>query len=178
MLLATLWPKKRACLTPEKVEACVIVKSNLGLLRDMGFWNKWEVNVWWIDRFFLASLNQRLIVHVEYSLLKNQKFKKLFLTLLQWSKVSKQVDMVNERGWESLRIQSFKGFRKFWKIPGLDFWESRDPAGAWLWVRMMTRRIYDEWQWWRVVSEDDQVKSFWRLWPSARWKRALPSIRF
>ena len=32
--------QKRACLTPEKVEACVIVKSNLGLSRDMGFQNK------------------------------------------------------------------------------------------------------------------------------------------
>ena len=63
---------------PEKVEAWVIVKSNLGLLRDMGFWNKWEVNVWWIDRFFLASLNQWLIVHVEYFLLKNQDWKVIF----------------------------------------------------------------------------------------------------
>ena len=80
--------------------ACVIVKSNLGLLRDMGFWNKWEVNVWWIDRFFLASLNQWLIVHVEYLLLKNQKFEKFFLTLLQQSKVSKQVVMIIERGWK------------------------------------------------------------------------------
>ena len=72
MLLATLWPKKRACLTPEKVEACVIVKSNLGLLRDMGFRNKWEVNVWLIDWFLLASQNQWLLFHVEYYLLKNQ----------------------------------------------------------------------------------------------------------
>ena len=31
---------------------------------------------------------------------------------------------------ESLRMQSFKGFWKSWKIPGLNFWESRDPAGA------------------------------------------------
>ena len=30
------------------------------------------------------------------------------------------------KGVESLRIQSFKCFRKSWKIPGLDFWESRD----------------------------------------------------
>ena len=45
-----------ACLAPEKVEACVFVKSNLGLLRDMGFQNKWEVNVWLIDWFLLASL--------------------------------------------------------------------------------------------------------------------------
>ena len=29
-----------ACLAPEKVEACVIVKSNLALSRDMGFGNK------------------------------------------------------------------------------------------------------------------------------------------
>ena len=30
------------------------------------------------------------------------------------------------KGIESLRIQSFKGFWKSRKIPGLDFWESRD----------------------------------------------------
>ena len=29
--------QKRACLAPEKVESCVIVKTNLSLLRDMGF---------------------------------------------------------------------------------------------------------------------------------------------
>ena len=29
--------QKSAYLEPEKVKACVIVKSNLGLLRDMGF---------------------------------------------------------------------------------------------------------------------------------------------
>ena len=46
-----------ACLAPEKVEACVIVKSNLGLLIDMGFGNKREVNVRSIDWFLLASLN-------------------------------------------------------------------------------------------------------------------------
>ena len=34
------------------------------------------------------------------------------------------------KGVESLRKQSFKGFWKSWKIPGLDFRESRDPAGA------------------------------------------------
>ena len=32
--------QKIGFLPPEKVEACVIVKSNLGLLRDMGFRNK------------------------------------------------------------------------------------------------------------------------------------------
>ena len=58
--------QKRAYLTPEKVEAWVIVKSNFGLLRDMGFQNKWEVNVWLIDLFLFASQNQSLLVRVEY----------------------------------------------------------------------------------------------------------------
>ena len=51
-------------------------------LRDMGFQNKWEVNVWLIDWFLFVSQNQSLLVHVEYYLLKNQKFKKRILTLL------------------------------------------------------------------------------------------------
>ena len=53
--------QKRACLTPEKVEACGIFKSNLGLFWDMGFQNRWEVNVWSIDWFLFASLNQWLL---------------------------------------------------------------------------------------------------------------------
>ena len=53
--------QKRACLTPEKVEACGIFKSNLGLFWDMGFQNRWEVNVWLIDWFLFASLNQWLL---------------------------------------------------------------------------------------------------------------------
>ena len=57
--------QKWACLTPEEVES--IVKANLGLFkRDMGFQNKWEVNVWLIDLFLFASQNQLLLVRVEY----------------------------------------------------------------------------------------------------------------
>ena len=62
-----------ACLAPEKEEACVIVKFNLGLLRDMGFRNKWKVNVCLIDWFLLASLNQLLLVHIEYWLLEGYR---------------------------------------------------------------------------------------------------------
>ena len=47
--------QKRACFAPEKVEACVIVKSNHGLIRDMGFRNKWEVNAWWIYWFLVKT---------------------------------------------------------------------------------------------------------------------------
>ena len=111
-----------ACLAPEKVEACVIVKSNLALSRDMGFGNKWEINVWLIDWFLLASLTKWLIlVYVEYWLLKNQKLK-------NWTSQNKLLWSM-----KSLRIQSFKGSWKSRKIPWLDFWESRDPAGAWNW---------------------------------------------
>ena len=39
---------KRVCLAPEKVEACVIVKSNLGLVRDMGFRMRSKYLVNWL----------------------------------------------------------------------------------------------------------------------------------
>ena len=85
-----------ACLAPEKVEACVIVKSNLALSRDMGFGNKWEMNVWLIDWFLLASLTKWLIlVYVEYWLLKNQKLK-------NWTSQNKL--LWSMKGIESLRI--------------------------------------------------------------------------
>ena len=77
VLLAMRWPKKEPASHQKKVETCVIVKSNLGLLRDLGFRNKWEVNVWLTCWFLFASQNQWILVHVEYWLLKNQKFGKM-----------------------------------------------------------------------------------------------------
>ena len=99
-----------ACLAPEKVEACVIVKSNLALSRDTGIGNKWEINVWLIDWFLLASLTKWLIlVYVEYWLLKNQKLK-------NWTSQNKL--LWSMKGMKSLRIQSFKGSWKSRKITG------------------------------------------------------------
>ena len=46
---------------------------HFGLLRDMGFRNKWKVNVCLIDWFLLASLNQLLLVHIEYWLLEGYR---------------------------------------------------------------------------------------------------------
>ena len=114
--------QKRACLAPEKVKACVIVKSNLGRLRDMGFRNNWEVNVSLIGWFLLASPNQCPCWNVaeKTKVLKSdfwisrsdQRSHNRLLWLMKWV--------------ESLRIQSFKCFWKSQKILGLDFWESRD----------------------------------------------------
>ena len=80
-----------------------------------GIRSKWEVNVWLIDWFLLPSLNQSMLVHVEYWLMKNKMFTQVIFD-----------PSAAIKGLTSLSIQSFKGSWKSRKIPGLDFWESRD----------------------------------------------------
>ena len=74
--------------------------------------------------FLVASLNQYLLGHIDYWLVKNQEFKKCFLTLLHRQRYQSKL-LLSMKGVESLRIQLFKGLWKSRNIPGLYFWESR-----------------------------------------------------